>query len=119
MLDSRLLLLLLLLSRVNSVSVEVEILTGRQLSAALTTEDRLAVYWCKSSNLSYWAYCYHPLPSPSPSLAVDQIINCITPATPALGQCLPHKSLIYSSTAVIVMAVGGAHITYRLGKQRN
>ena len=84
MLDSRLLLLLLvnLLGGVISVSVEVEILTGRQLSAAVSTEERLAVFWCKSYNLSYWSY--HP-PLPSLSLAVDQIINCITPPPPSTG----------------------------------
>ena len=83
MLDSRLLLLLVhLLAGVISVSVEVEILTGRQLSAAVSTEERLAVFWCKSYNLSYWSY--HP-PLPTLSLAVDQIINCITPPPPSTG----------------------------------
>ena len=28
-------------------SVEVEDLTGKQLEAALETEDSLAIYWCK------------------------------------------------------------------------
>ena len=65
MLDSRLLLLLVhLLAGVISVSVEVEILTGRQLSAAVSTEERLAVFWCKSYNLSYWSYQVTTLPSP-------------------------------------------------------
>ena len=57
-LDSRggllLLLLLLLWGRVSSVSVELEILTARQVAAAVNTETRLAVYWCKSNNFSYW-----------------------------------------------------------------
>ena len=49
-----LLLLLLLCCRVSSVSVELEILTARQVAAAVNTETRLAVYWCKSNNFSYW-----------------------------------------------------------------
>ena len=83
-------LLLLLLGRVISVSVEVEILTARQMSAALDTEKRLGVFWCKSYNPSYWAplsllpppggsnyKLHHPgqLTPGSGSMFASQIIN--------------------------------------------
>ncbi len=44
------LLLLLLVSDTLSLSVQIENLTSRQLRAALDTESRLGVFWCKSDS---------------------------------------------------------------------
>ena len=43
-------LLLLLVSGVLSLSVQLESLTSKQLRAALDTESRLGVFWCKSES---------------------------------------------------------------------
>ena len=45
-------LLLLVSQRGACVSVEIEDVTAKQFRAALQTEDRIAVFWCK---LGVWA----------------------------------------------------------------
>ena len=39
--------ILLIISRVKSVSVEIEDVTAKQFRAALETESKIAVYWCR------------------------------------------------------------------------
>ena len=105
MMDTRLAsLLLLLLPGALSLSVSLDSLTSRHLRAALETESRLSVYWCKSQVATVLPLS-PLLSSPLPSPPLSGRIKLLT-ASP-YWCCHPSISQITNSIIVIVMGVGG------------
>ena len=118
MMDTRLAsLLLLLLPGALSLSVSLDSLTSRHLRAALETESRLSVYWCKSQVATVLPLS-SPLPSPPlSSLRPDQIINCLTLLLLPPLNLTNHK--FYYCDCYGRGGCGECWVTQLVGKQRN